>query len=592
MTKKRNTRYKLKKADWFIFVFCSIGAAAALGLYYKDINSFSLKNNERTVAVISFKRNVVQRKFIDNDIWEKLNNQSPVYNGDKIRTAGDSAVFANFENSDAKIQLNENSLIQIFDDKKEKAIEFIGGEILLSSGSGQSDVTARVGKKKISASSNSKVKIAISKTEQKAPQEAVVEVLEGQVQIDSIEKPKKKRAQDEAQEATEILKAGEQAVLDVAAVQEKDEKKDDEKAIAKAEAPIETPSVQSEAPKPVESAELSKSAQPEKISASAAKEESAQKDAAQEIPQEEESAGSDEPEEIEEDFEATERSESIKFAKNVYDKKTGASNFMYSIPLRKLFGANKTIPAGAAIDLTFTGVANKNVPEFRCIFSNGTNVWKDASPAVPIAPTGGRGFRAGGKFADKVRIVLTNAIETTSKGHLAFSYDSKYGDEELTLSGFSVAARIVALDAGELTSPLGANHKTSFHLDKTSLPRVPWEKKASGFELFIPPERIWGQSKKISKGTKIKLGVTGTASAPLEFMSLNLFNGKINNWDSIQTQKICDSGVSEINYSGTITLEKDIPISDMSVFEFTMDAAKSEKTLTLTNLRLTVEVVQ
>ena len=591
MTKKRSTRYKLKKADWFIFVFCSIGAAAALGLYYKDINSFSLKNNERTVAIISFKRNVVQRKFIDNDIWEKMNNQSPVYNGDKIRTAGDSAVFANFENSDAKIQLNENSLIQIFDNKKEKAIEFIGGEILLSSGAGQSDVTARVGKKKISTSSNSKVKIAISKTEQKAPQEAVIEVLEGQVQIDDIKQPKKRNVQEEI----EILSAGEQAVLNVALVQEERQEKDEKKAMAKVEAPVENSGVQKEASNSVKSADVSKSVQPDKISANAANEESAQ-----EISQEDEITEEDTeedtetggPEEIEEDFEASEHIDSMKFAKNIYNKKTGAHNFTNSIPLRKIFGVNKTIPAGAVIDLTFTGVANKNIPEFRCVFSNGTNNWKDANPEVPIVPTGGRGFKAGGKFADKIRIVLTNAIETTSKGHITFSYDSKYGDEELTLSGFSVEARIVALDASELATPLGTVHKTSFHLDKTSLPRVPWEKKASGFELFVPPAKVWGQSKIIPKGTKIKLGVTGTASAPLEYMDLNLYDGKIDNWDFIQRQRICNSGVTEINYSGTITLEKDIPMSDMSIFELSMDAAKSEKTITISNLRLTVEVVQ
>ncbi|MBR5965804.1 MAG: hypothetical protein IK015_06785 [Treponema sp.] len=102
---KKSTAYKLKKADWFIFILCSLGAAFSLGLYYRDINSFSLKSDESAVAKISYKRNTAQRKFIDNDIWEKLNNLSPVYNGDKIRTAADSEVCAEFEDSGSKIQL-------------------------------------------------------------------------------------------------------------------------------------------------------------------------------------------------------------------------------------------------------------------------------------------------------------------------------------------------------------------------------------------------------------------------------------------------------------------------------------------------------
>ncbi len=130
MTKKRNTRSKASLADILIFVLCSLGAAAALGLYYKDINSWSLKNNETAVAKIYFKKNIVQRKFIDNDIWERVNQESPIYNGDKIRTASDSEIHAQFEKTGMKIQLKENSLIQIFSNKKEKSIDFLSGEIL------------------------------------------------------------------------------------------------------------------------------------------------------------------------------------------------------------------------------------------------------------------------------------------------------------------------------------------------------------------------------------------------------------------------------------------------------------------------------
>ena len=163
MTKKRNTRLKANIADILIFVLCSLGAATALGLYYKDINFWSLKNNEVAVAKIYFKKNVVQRKFIDNDIWERVNQESPIYNGDKIRTAQDSEIHAQFEKTGTKIQLKENSLIQIFSNKKEKAIDFLSGEILLASAQDGEEAVVMAVKKKISAAPNSKVKITISK---------------------------------------------------------------------------------------------------------------------------------------------------------------------------------------------------------------------------------------------------------------------------------------------------------------------------------------------------------------------------------------------------------------------------------------------
>ncbi|MBO4547412.1 MAG: hypothetical protein J5700_07540, partial [Treponema sp.] len=107
----------------FIFVVCPILSALSLGLYYKDINSFSLRNGEKAVATIYFRRNTVQRKFADDDLWERLANKSPIYNGDKIRTADNSEAFADFKDSDSKIQLKENSLIQVLYNSNGKSID-------------------------------------------------------------------------------------------------------------------------------------------------------------------------------------------------------------------------------------------------------------------------------------------------------------------------------------------------------------------------------------------------------------------------------------------------------------------------------------
>ena len=529
-----------------------------MGLYYQDINSFSLKNNERTVAIISFKRNTVQRKFIDNDIWEKLNNLSPVYNGDKIRTSNNSEVFADFEESGSKIQLNENSLIQIFDNKKEKAIDFIGGEILFSSGTKGNDFMTRVGKKQISASPNSKVKIAIN---DQAAQEAVVEVLEGQVEIGDIQKGRKKSSGD-----AEILKAGEQAVMNVAAVGTKSEKKK----IAKNDKKI---------------------AKVEKTAAATAPAKNKKKESAQDV---QAAAAQEEQEEIEEPAAAQSIAEGYSSEKSFGDmkfSKSGGQKFVCSIPLEKLFGAEKNIPAGAVIDLNFVGSSNKNLSALSCVFYNGTSAQKAASADVPVTPADGKGIRMGRAFSHQVRLLVKNKIASTSRASLALVYDSQYCAEAIALSGFSITASVVSLNASQIVASISQNHKSGITVGNVSLPRVSLGKNSSGFDFFVPTAKIWGQTTRVPKGTKIKFDVTGASNLPLEFMDMKIGNCEIGKTELVQTQRICEGGVSEIAYSGIITIEKEIKNSDASVFELAFDtSSKAEAQCQLSNLKVQAQV--
>ena len=133
MTKKKNTRYKLNKVDYAILIICSAVALILLYLFYKDLNSYSIKQNEEPIAKIYFKKNTAQRKFADSDIWSLLQNPSDIYDGDKIRTSMNSEAYTEFPDSDVKIQLREKSMVQIFKNKKEQALDFISGEIYVES---------------------------------------------------------------------------------------------------------------------------------------------------------------------------------------------------------------------------------------------------------------------------------------------------------------------------------------------------------------------------------------------------------------------------------------------------------------------------
>ncbi|MBP5359835.1 MAG: FecR domain-containing protein, partial [Treponema sp.] len=133
MTKKRSTTSRLNAVDYLIFIICSLASLAMFYLFYRDMNSFTIKQSEDPIAKIYFKRNTAQRKFLDGDIWEVLTSSSDVYDGDRIRTSNNSEAYTEFSDGAAKIQLNEKSMIQIFQNKNERSINFIGGEIFVES---------------------------------------------------------------------------------------------------------------------------------------------------------------------------------------------------------------------------------------------------------------------------------------------------------------------------------------------------------------------------------------------------------------------------------------------------------------------------
>lgn len=586
MTKKRNTRLKANIADILIFILCSLGAATALGLYYKDINSWSLKNNEVAVAKIYFKKNVVQRKFIDNDIWERVNQESPIYNGDKIRTAQDSEIHAQFEKTGTKIQLKENSLIQIFSNKKEKAIDFLSGEIFLASAQDGEEAVVMAVKKKISAAPNSKVKITISKAEknekkESQPKEAVVEVIEGEAVVTNV--PKAALFQKPVEEAQTIT-AGEEFIVTEGPIVEAEPEPAVEEIVADEEAPVEPAQEKEVAATPDDRADQKAVLAETKDD----EEESAQETAAAQ------KAEPAEPVEIEESAAGATESPSVKFAKSVYNQKTGEYNYSFGIPLRRLFGTKRIIPAGSVVELKISGVSDKRAPYFGMAFRSGKGEQFDASPHCYAVPNAGKGFFAGASFNQRIRAFIEKEIENTSYATLSFSYDSNKFDEELSISGFKVEAKIVSLGAEEILEPVAVGRKSAAVIEQISINKVQWDRNNGGFSLFLPPERILGFTKSLPKGAKIKVSFIGQSSLPLDYVDLNLNNCSTEKWDKFQTIKLDDGGKAfqEFAFEKTAVLTGELINSDACTLEITFESASREKLCQLSNVKFSFERVE
>lgn len=92
------------------------------------------KLNEEEIATITFKYRTAQRRFEDGTIWDRLKQESPVYNGDTIRTADYSEATLHFIDGN-EMSLADNTMTQVFlnENKQLKA--------LLSNGSVTIDTT-------------------------------------------------------------------------------------------------------------------------------------------------------------------------------------------------------------------------------------------------------------------------------------------------------------------------------------------------------------------------------------------------------------------------------------------------------------------
>jgi hypothetical protein len=142
MRKKRNT--KSRAADLFILVFCFAGVFASGLAFWLEYNRTLVKLNEDPVGTIVFKNRTAHRKIEDRVAWDRLKQESPLYNGDTVRTAEESQAIITYRDEVTSVSLSENTLIQIFYDEERGArIDFSQGNLDVSSGSGAVLISGR-----------------------------------------------------------------------------------------------------------------------------------------------------------------------------------------------------------------------------------------------------------------------------------------------------------------------------------------------------------------------------------------------------------------------------------------------------------------
>ncbi len=111
-------------------------------LFYADITKKVDIGDAELVGSITFKKLVAQRKYSSQVVWEDVQQNSPVYNNDSIRTAEQSEAIIKL-NDGTKINVNENSMILLALAKDQINIEFSYGSLLAN----RDNIMGKVSKK-------------------------------------------------------------------------------------------------------------------------------------------------------------------------------------------------------------------------------------------------------------------------------------------------------------------------------------------------------------------------------------------------------------------------------------------------------------
>ena len=133
---------KLQLADVIFVLTCLAGASISIWLFEKSINEV-LSKNEKPIAYITFKEKTAQRQFLDAVLWDRLRQNSEVYEGDLISTMPGSAATVHFYSETAELELFENTIVRVHEKKAGgNEVDLMKGNISADSSDGNFSIKA------------------------------------------------------------------------------------------------------------------------------------------------------------------------------------------------------------------------------------------------------------------------------------------------------------------------------------------------------------------------------------------------------------------------------------------------------------------
>ena len=613
--KKRSTTFRLNKVDYSIFILCSLGAAVMLFLFYRDLNAFTIKQTEEPIAKIYFKRNTAQRKFADNDIWEVLTNSSDIYDGDRIRTSKNSEAYTEFSDSGIQIQLREKSMVQIFKNKKERSVDFIGGEIFIANNSAEEKLVVHSGKKEIAVSKESEVKIALPEVseaaaagEEEAEESSViVEVVSGTVEI--IEQPEVKTKTEKLEVEPIIVSAGETVTLVPEVVKGPEpvlEEIAEESVIEVAAAETglaEEPEVESA----IEELSAKEAAGPE-----LEKEAAPVKEAVKEKPViAEKSPATIPPKPVKPGVAKTVKTKIARFLYNEWDPVNHKYEYAFGFPLADGIGSNTVIPAGSMIEITFKGTVDHDLRMFALQISTGEEQWKRAHVFKNVYLNHSAGIKEGVPFEEKMVYLIDSTIVNTNTSWCGVSYGPEILDQPVNISDFEVYVKVVSASGAFDTKTVVQGYTKTLEYPAFTFGKDYFGdgKNDYDYRFIADTNDIFTEPFFIPKGTKIKITVSGTSDTNIQWMNPEFIYLKSNgtdytdwirvllrkdDWDFYQL-RFSDNPISKnkpFSVSKVYTLKQDFENTRNAFFYLTPSKENVKNNPTFTDMKITFEVLE
>jgi hypothetical protein len=119
---------RLSASDALVSTGVAAGVCALLWLFAVDIGTISIRANEKALGTVVFKKMTATRRPSDGLGWERMRNNSPVYNADTLRT-GDLSEAAIYFDDGTSLDLEANSMLKLDFGGVDRNLEFLNGEI-------------------------------------------------------------------------------------------------------------------------------------------------------------------------------------------------------------------------------------------------------------------------------------------------------------------------------------------------------------------------------------------------------------------------------------------------------------------------------
>ena len=123
---KSNPSFTNTGADVSVVALSLLVIFGSSFLFVKNLNKTFSRNDKTPVATVTFKYKSVQRRFLDRAVWDRPQQNSPVYNGDTIRTSPEAEATLYFIDRNV-VELGSNTMIQVFVNNEESRINLDSG---------------------------------------------------------------------------------------------------------------------------------------------------------------------------------------------------------------------------------------------------------------------------------------------------------------------------------------------------------------------------------------------------------------------------------------------------------------------------------